>query len=213
MRYVHGLAVAVLIVVAYILAQGGLSTAPPPSPSSARTPPPAIVPTTTPGPSLAVCQTQDLTTTAASWGAAGGTTSVSITMALVGSSPCLLLNGPEVALQDHEGHVLAGTPIVTHLGMTDAFALRTSATLTAVWSSWCGVPPPQPLSVRFELYGGESVTVPLPVGVAAVCRDVASTLYATYTTPDDIPVVPILHTAAPSPRPTHHVPHSGPPLH
>jgi len=151
-----------------------------PTPSAAQ-PSPTLPPTA--APSLAICRTKDVSATASSWGAAGGTTYVPITVSLVGASPCLLLGDPEVGLLDHKGHVLAGTPIASHIGMQDALELDATATLNVGWSSWCGAPPPQPLSVRVELYGGESLTVPLPVGFAASCQGVASALSGEFTTP------------------------------
>lgn len=120
----------------------------------------------------APCRSSDVAMTAGGWGAAMGTTYVSLVLTIRAATPCLLPSQPSLALLDAEGHQV----VAVAASGSASLVLHTSATASVGWSSWCGSALARPLTLRLGLLGGDALTTTLPSGFAASCMGVRSTL-------------------------------------
>jgi len=121
--------------------------------------------------SLPVCRASDLQIDYGTDGYAMGTHGVDFSITNGGDS-CALPAAPAISLVDATGKVLIATPA----GPGGRVELDTIAFGSIGWSSWCGAPPAQPLTVRLTLTGGDSAALSLPAGFSATCMNGPSEL-------------------------------------
>ena len=119
------------------------------------------------------CRATDVAMTSGSWGGAAGTTYVSIVLTLRSAMPCLLPSDPAIAIRDRAGRL-----VISASGQgVGTVELRTSATASVGWSSWCSAQPLHPLTLRLTLRGGGSLSAALPAVFGASCMGTASSLF------------------------------------
>lgn len=117
------------------------------------------------------CAPSEVAISVGGWAAAAGTTYAPIHLALVGATPCTMAMA-SLAILDRDGQV-----VVTSSEGLQALELTTSRDARLGWSSWCGPPPQQPLTVRFDLGSGVVLSTVLPTGFGASCMNVPTVLY------------------------------------
>ena len=132
------------------------------------------------GEAVDACRSTDLTLSSAEFGPAAGTTYAPIHVSLVNPRACRVPANPAAKIVDADGNTVAFGPgsaeSVVVLG--DPFDWRLA------WSSWCGAPPKEPLSVELTMLHGDTASVRLPAGLVASCQGVATTVYVEPANPD-----------------------------
>lgn len=139
--------------------------------SGSATPTLAAIPLPVAAASLPACRASDLELDAGTDGFAMGTHDVDFSINN-GGDICALPAAPAISLVDAAGKVLIATPA----GPGGRVELDTIAFASIGWSSWCGSPPVQPLTVRLILSGGDSAALSLPAGFSATCMSGPSEL-------------------------------------
>jgi hypothetical protein len=141
------------------------SSAPPRPPAPAR---PAAVPPATPA-----C-TADRLRAAAGWEGAGGSLAGWVRLTSRAGARCHLRGYPAIQLLDQQGRALPTTTGRAGGSQVTEVLLRpgTAATVTFVWSNWCG-PRPGRVGLRVALPGGvtlvPAIAAGTPRGLAARC--------------------------------------------
>ncbi len=131
----------------------------------------ATIPLSAAAASLPACRASDLELDYGTDGYAMGTHGVDFSITN-GGDICALPAAPAISLVDATGKVLIATPA----GPGGRVELDTIAFGTIGWSSWCGAPPVQPLTVRLTLTAGDSAALSLPAGFSATCMNGPSEL-------------------------------------
>lgn len=137
------------------------------APSVAPSPSPTLAPpTATPVPSLAACDTADLSAQITSWEGAAGSRIATVTLSVGGAAPCGLPTTARPALVDAHHAVLAQGKITNGNGGTaEVGTLRVEpgdvlSTLVSV-ANVCGAAPAPPVTLAFDLGSGVLVANPL----------------------------------------------------
>lgn len=119
-----------------------------PSPSSAESPSGAA----SPG-GGAACSADAIVATAAPWGGAAGSRGTDVTLVNHGATACVLPAGPQVAVVDSGGNVLAQSRQPTGTGGTTVQPNQAVA-FSVLFGNWCNQSVSLPLRVRLALTSG-----------------------------------------------------------
>jgi hypothetical protein len=160
-------AAVALLVLAFVLYQGGagpsgtadasaaptLPILPTPDPRTSQVP--QTLPTEPPGPttdplSVAVCKIDQLALVAGGWSGATGSMGGSATVLNVSPETCRVSGKPSLELRDKAGKVIA-TGQKAAAGAPVALLPGGVAGVIAVWGNWCADLPARPLSLRVSL--------------------------------------------------------------